>query len=165
MCYYQTIMAHQNYYVDLCTDTYIVNEGAVLLRMHEKYNFWIAPGGHVDPNEDLNEAALREVWEEVGIKVELVGPDSWVQKDEPNNKDLVPPLFINRHSINDVHDHTSHIFVAKSDTREIKPQEEVSMEVECVWVTQAELDKMHKEDKRLRDGTYRYASAALELIK
>ena len=41
-------MAHNNYYLDLCVDTYVVNEGAVLLRMHDKYNYWGAPGGHID---------------------------------------------------------------------------------------------------------------------
>ncbi len=92
-------MAHQNYYLDFCADAYIVNDGAVLLRLHEKYNIWIVPGGHVDPGEDINEAVLREVWEEVGIKPELVGPSSWMHQTFQDNKDLVPPLFINRHSI------------------------------------------------------------------
>lgn len=107
-------MAHLNYYVDLCTDAFIVNGGAVLLRVHEKYNFWMAPGGHVDPGEDINEAVLREVWEEVGLKVELVGPSTWTKQDFEINKDLVPPIFVNRHSINEHHDHSSFIFVATS---------------------------------------------------
>ncbi len=158
-------MAHLNYYVDLCTDTFIVNDGAVLLRLHEKYNFWIAPGGHVDPGEDVNQAALREVWEEVGLKVELIGPSTWTRQDFDINKDLVPPIFVNRHPINEHHDHSSFIFVAKSDSREIKPQEEASKNAECVWVTQEELDQMHKDDSRLRKDVYRYASMALELIK
>ncbi len=158
-------MAHLNYYVDLCTNAYIVNNGAVLLRLHEKYNFWIAPGGHVDPGEDVNQAALREVWEEVGLKVELVGPSTWIKQDFDINKDLVPPIFVNRHSINEHHDHSSFIFVAKSDSREINPQEEASKNAECVWVTQEELDQMHRDDSRLRKDVYRYASMALELIK
>jgi hypothetical protein len=38
-------MAHLNYYLDLCVEAYIVNDGAVLLRLHEKYNIWSGPGG------------------------------------------------------------------------------------------------------------------------
>ena len=125
-------MAHLNYYVDLCADAYIVNDGAVLLRLHEKYNFWIAPGGHVDPGEDINQAVLREVWEEVGLKVELIGPSTWTKQDYDNNKDLVPPIFVNRHSVNEHHDHSSFIFVAKSNSREINPQEEASKNAQCV---------------------------------
>jgi 8-oxo-dGTP pyrophosphatase MutT (NUDIX family) len=158
-------MAHLNYYVDLCTDAYIVNDGAVLLRLHEKYNFWIAPGGHVDPGEDINEAVLREVWEEVGLKVELIGPSTWSRQDFEINKDLIPPIFVNRHSINEHHDHSSFIFFAKSNNREINPQEDASKNAECVWLTKEALDNMYKDDKRLREDVYRYASAALELVK
>ncbi|MDD2766353.1 MAG: NUDIX hydrolase [Candidatus Moranbacteria bacterium] len=158
-------MAHLNYYVDLCAEAYIVNDGAVLLRLHEKYNFWIAPGGHVDPGEDINQAVLREVWEEVGLKVELIGPSTWTKQDFDTNKDLVPPVFVNRHSINEHHDHSSFVFVAKSNSREINPQEEASKNVECVWVTQEELDQMHRNDNRLRKDIYRYASTALKLIQ
>ena len=158
-------MAHLNYYVDLCTDAYIVNDGAVLLRLHEKYNFWIAPGGHMDPGEDINQAVLREVWEEVGLKVELIGPSTWTKQDYNINRDLVPPIFVNRHSINEHHDHSSFIFVAKSNSRKINPQEEASRNTECVWVTQEELNRMHENDTRLRKDVYRYASTALKLIK
>lgn len=154
-----------NYYVDLCTDAYIVNDGAVLLRLHEKYGFWIAPGGHVDPGEDINQAVLREVWEEVGLQVELVGPTAWTRQDFDINKDLVPPIFVNRHSINEHHDHSSFIFFARSNSRDINPQEEESRSAQCVWVTKEELAQMHEDDKRLREDVYRYASAALELVK
>ena len=158
-------MAHINYYLDLCADTYIVNGDAVLLRLHEKYNIWLAPGGHVDPGEDLNESALREVWEEVGIKVELVGPKEWARFDTKEYRDLIPPIFINRHKINDTHDHSSVVFVARATTRDINPQTEADKGIECRWVTKEELDELYKTDLRLRPEVYRYASAALELVK
>lgn len=154
-------MAHLNYYLDLTVDTYVVNKDAVLLRLHEKYNFWNAPGGHIDPGEDSNEAALREVWEEVGLKIELMGPDGWVKTDSEFNIDLVPPVFLNRHHINDVHDHSSMIFFARSESREVNPQTKEDQGAPCVWATKEELEEMRKNDNRLRPDTYRYASAAL----
>jgi 8-oxo-dGTP pyrophosphatase MutT (NUDIX family) len=159
-------MAHLNYYLDLCVDTYVVNEGAVLLRLHEKYNYWGAPGGHIDPGEDANEAALREVWEEVGLKVELVGPTGWSKNDSDKNVDLVPPLFVNRHKITDSHDHSCFIFVARAASRDVNPQlqEDVASKAECIWVTKEDLNKLRETDERLGDDTYRYAEAALSLV-
>lgn len=159
-------MAHLNYYLDLCVDTYIVNDGAVLLRLHDKYNYWGAPGGHIDPGEDANEAALREVWEEVGLKVELVGPSCWTKGDSEKNQDLVPPLFVNRHKITDSHDHSAFIFVAKAPTRDIDPQskEDITSAAKCIWLTGEELDKLKATDNRLGHDTYRYAMAALDLV-
>lgn len=156
-------MAHLNYYLDLCIEAFIVNEGAVLLRLHEKYNIWNGPGGHLDPGEDSNEAVLREVWEEVGLKVELVGPVGWEKTDTSSNIDLVPPMFVNRHKINDIHDHSCFVFAAKSISREINPQTEKDKGVPCIWVTQKELDEMHINDERFSSEVHRYASTALKL--
>ncbi len=159
-------MAHLNYYLDLCVDTYVVNDGAVLLRLHDKYNYWGASGGHIDPGEDVNEAALREVWEEVGLEAELVGPYGWTTQDSDHNKDLVPPMYVNRHTITDTHDHSAFIFAARSDSRELKPQssEDIAAAAKCIWVTKEELDELVKNDERLGHDTYRYALAALNLV-
>lgn len=160
-------MAHLNYYLDLCVDTFIVNDGAVLLRLHDKYNYWGAPGGHIDPGEDVNEAAVREVWEEVGLRVELVGPESWQKADSDHNQDLVPPLFVNRHKITDTHDHSAFIFAAKSTSRELNPtlEEDIKAAANCIWVTKEELDELKKNDNRLGVDTYRYALAALSVCE
>lgn len=160
-------MAHNNYYLDLCVETFVVNDDAVLLRLHEKYNYWGTPGGHIDPGEDVNEAALREVWEEAGLQIVLVGPEGWEKIDTKTNQDLVPPIFINRHSINDIHDHSAFVFAAKSNSREINPQteEDRQKDAKCIWVTQTELDELLKNDERLRPEIYRYASLALRLVK
>lgn len=160
-------MAHNNYYLDFCVDTYVVNGDAVLLRLHEKYNYWGSPGGHVDPGQDVNEAAIREVWEEAGLKVTLIGPDGWVKTDTDTNKDLVPPIFVNRHQINATHEHSAFVFIAKSESRDIAPQTEEDRlkAAECRWVTQAELDELLGSDERMRPEIHRYASMALKLVK
>ncbi len=156
-------MAHQNYYLDLCTEAFVVNEGAVLLRLHDKYNIWIAPGGHIDPGEDVNEAVKREVWEEVGLDVELIGPEHWQKEDTKTNQDLVPPIYVNRHSITDTHDHSVLIFAAKSKSRDINPQTVEDQNPECIWLTGSELDLLLKDDSRFRPEVYRYAKTALQL--
>lgn len=158
-------MAHNNYYLDLTAETYVVNDGAVLLRLHEKYGLWVGPGGHIDAGQDANEAAMREVMEEVGLKVTLIGPLGWKQENTDTNKDLVPPIFMNRHRINDIHEHSSLIFAGQSESREIVPGDNEDITAECCWVTRDELQRMKDEDPRLRPEIYKYAKKALELVR
>ena len=45
----------------------------VLLIHHLASGWWQFPGGHVDPDETPAEAALREVYEETGVRARIVG--------------------------------------------------------------------------------------------
>lgn len=51
----------------------VESDGKLLLVRHVragKYDFWVAPGGGVQGQEELTEAAQREVREETGLEVE-----------------------------------------------------------------------------------------------
>jgi len=55
---------------------FVVNDKREVLVVQEKSgpvrNIWKIPGGMVDPKEDLHAAAVREVFEETGVKAEPV---------------------------------------------------------------------------------------------
>jgi 8-oxo-dGTP pyrophosphatase MutT (NUDIX family) len=42
----------------------------LLVRPSHRDNVWVAPGGAVDPDEQPQDAVVREVWEETGLVVE-----------------------------------------------------------------------------------------------
>jgi 8-oxo-dGTP pyrophosphatase MutT (NUDIX family) len=39
--------------------------------------FWLTPGGALDPGESAEAAAGREAWEELGIRLPALGPAVW----------------------------------------------------------------------------------------
>lgn len=49
----------------------IFDNGKVLLTKRDDFHVWCMPGGHVDDNESLAQAAMREVREETGLEVRL----------------------------------------------------------------------------------------------
>jgi len=55
----------------------IIKGGKVLLVYHKKLDVWLYPGGHVEDNETPDETVVREVMEETGLVVEIIG-----EKDE-----------------------------------------------------------------------------------
>jgi 8-oxo-dGTP pyrophosphatase MutT (NUDIX family) len=61
---------------DFTATTFIVYEDRTLLLLHRKLNMWVPPGGHIDPHELPDQAALREVREETGLDVELLSHGS-----------------------------------------------------------------------------------------
>ena len=40
---------------------FVVYMDSLLLHWHRKVKMWLPPGGHIEPNEDPVEAALREM--------------------------------------------------------------------------------------------------------
>lgn len=73
-----------------CASAYIINPNTkkLLLVKHSDYNKWLQPGGHIEDNETPEEAAVREVYEETGIKTTLIG------QHFPREDDLIRPLGI-----------------------------------------------------------------------
>ena len=78
----------------------LIVDKKVLFVKHKKLGFWLAPGGHVEPNELIHVAAERECFEETGVKVkafDLVSNiDSFNQQS--TETEFVPtPILTNLH--------------------------------------------------------------------
>lgn len=151
-------MPHLNPRIDHTVEVFIVCDGKVLLRMHDKHKIWLSVGGHIEPGEDVIEAAHREVREEVGLEIEII--DDQVRKFKDEGELLPCPRYLYTHMITETHRHTTFAYFARSKTTDIKQAESAhEANAECRWCTQAELDAMKDE---LRENVYFFATEALK---
>lgn len=116
-------MAHIHEKVDFCVEVFIVYKNTVLLRQHDKYKIWLSIGGHIELGEDPNEAALREVKEEVGLDVQLWSGYAYPVQGNEQVKVLIPPMHINRHSVSPTHEHISMVYFATTKSSDVRPRE------------------------------------------
>lgn len=119
-------MAHIHEKIDFTASVFIVHQGKVLLHLHKKLNRWLQPGGHIELNEGPLEAAVREVKEETGLDIELVGGPQ-LPELETNTDDILPPKYLNRHHFNDSHEHIDFTYFGRVIGGELRPEEGVEM--------------------------------------
>jgi ADP-ribose pyrophosphatase YjhB (NUDIX family) len=86
---------------DFTATTFVVWQGGVLLHKHRKLGRWFPPGGHVEPNELPDDAAVREVLEETGVRVALIGERA-LPVSEP--RQLIRPRGVQLETIAPGHD-------------------------------------------------------------
>lgn len=151
-------MPHIHDKIDFTAEVFVVYQNKVLLRKHDKYKIWLSVGGHIELDEDPVQAAIREVKEEVGLDVELIGDKKYFA--EKDHQELLPPRFMNRNRISDTHEHITLVYFAKSNTDKIVLSETEKSE-ECRWFTAEELDD---PKYGIRKSVKYYAQEALKLI-
>jgi 8-oxo-dGTP pyrophosphatase MutT (NUDIX family) len=153
-------MAHIHEKIDISVTVYVVFGDKVLLRMHEKYKQWFGPGGHVELDEDPNEAAVREVKEEIGLAVELWEGNQRFQTPEgDDNRQLIPPVGLQRHHTSPSHEHVDHVYFARAKTDDVQVAYDGDRSDEWRWLTSSELGELG-----LRPDVEFYARGALEAL-
>jgi 8-oxo-dGTP pyrophosphatase MutT (NUDIX family) len=76
---------------------FLVHQNRILLVKHKKLGIWLAPGGHLENDEQPHQTAEREVFEETNIHVEAVSAVPLTQSD--HSQYLPVPLAVNLHWI------------------------------------------------------------------
>lgn len=100
---------------------------------HKKLGKWLQPGGHIEPNELPDDAAQREVYEETGLHIELIG------ERKPRETDQVRPFAIQLNIIvPNEHEHIDLVYLALA----LNSQEVVANDIEtegAMWFSLHEI--------------------------
>lgn len=104
-------MAHIHERIDFTVAIFVVHDHRVLLVHHRKLDKWLPLGGHIELDEDPEQAALRETREESGLEVELIGERP--PTTEPGTRALIAPRFLDIHRIHETHEHIGLIYLAR----------------------------------------------------
>ena len=113
-----------------CASAYTIDfrNKTILLMYNKKLNKWLQPGGHIEGKEIPEETAIRETFEETGVKVKIVGPTF-------NDGKKYQPIAIERY-INKVGDMIDIQFLAIPETVELLNNENNRV----VWMDLNELE-------------------------
>lgn len=148
--------------IDRTANVFIVHVPSrrVLLRLHDKYNIWLPPGGHVENYQTAPEAAIAEAKEEVGLDVTLWKGNQIFEHEDEHYKELIPPIALNIHFVNPEHRHEDHTYFAVTETMDIIEPEGHEKSGGCVWLTKEELAAHSDIEERVK----MYALKALEVL-
>ena len=132
-------MAHIHEKIDFTVAIFVVHDGKVLLIHHRKLDKWLPLGGHIELDEDPEQAAVREVKEESGLDVELIGDRP--PTTEPGTRALIAPRFLDIHRINETHEHIGMIYWARpmsgmTTTLAVEEHHDIR------WCSDADLDRL-----------------------
>src|ERR1051325_3860464 len=104
-------MAHIHEKIDFTVAIFVVHEGRILLIHHRKLNKWLPLGGHIELDEDPEQAALREAKEESGLEVEILGERP--PTTGAGTRALIAPRFLDIHRITPTHEHIGMLYFAR----------------------------------------------------
>ena len=157
-------MAHIHEKIDFTVAIFVVHESRILLIHHRKLNAWLPLGGHIELDEDPEQAALREAKEESGLEVELLGERP--PTTSPGTRALIAPRFLDIHWISETHEHIGMIYWARPEPagrRRSQAQVQCATEEhhDIRWCSAEELDTLQP---RMSDAVKWYCRKAIEEI-
>jgi 8-oxo-dGTP pyrophosphatase MutT (NUDIX family) len=158
-------MAHIHEKIDFTVAIFVVHDEKILLIHHRQLDKWLPLGGHVELDEDPEQAALREAKEESGLEVELLGERP--PTTGPGTRALIAPRFLDIHRINETHEHIGMMYWARPKVGSARCADRTNLTLATAehhdirWCSAAELDKLQPP---MLDAVKWYCRAAIREI-
>ena len=151
-------MPHIHKIYDFVVSVFIVSRGQVLLIYHKKYNEWLPIGGHIELDEDPEQALYREIKEECGLRVKILAPTPKV--GHRGVKPLPTPSFMDAHRISDTHKHVAFVYFGVTHSQKVKLHEREHREFR--WLS---LKELKDPEFNLTPSIYFYCVQALKAAR
>ncbi len=129
---------------------YVVRGAKTLLLFHKKLRMWLPPGGHIEEHELPEEALLREIYEETGLRVEILSPRVAPDPPEPEVRYLHIPNHVQFERIADHPDHVDLIYFCRALDGEAVFCEKEHEDMR--WHSASDLKKPHVRAEVRRSG-------------
>jgi len=152
-------MPHIHDAIDFTVAAYIVHADKVLLVHHKQLDKWLPVGGHIELNEDPEQALYREIEEETGLTRGQIA----VLSEKParlsdTTEFLLTPRYLDIHRISDSHRHIGMVYIVQSKT--VKVRLAIEEHREARWFDQNEL---HFDEFGFLPEVRWYAEQALKM--
>src|SRR5215475_3728456 len=151
-------MSHIHEKIDFTVAIFVVSADKVLVIHHRKLSKWLPLGGHIELDEDPEQAALREAKEESGLEVELLGERP--PTTGPGTRALIAPRFLDIHRITDTHEHIGMIYWARPRNGALSLSAEEHHDIR--WCPAAELDGLQPA---MSDAVKWYCRKAIDEVR
>ena len=148
-------MTHIHELIDFIIVAYVVYKDRVLLVHHKELKKWLPLGGHIEIDEDPDQALIREIREESDLEVEIFGEKP--ELESKGVKFLYPPIFLDIHDISKTHKHISLTYFAKAKSENVRLAEREHHDIR--WFTEKDLDN---QEYNLESHIKFYAREALK---
>lgn len=122
----------------------------ILMIHHNKLKVWLPPGGHVEENELPDEAVLREVFEETGIRVKIIKNKRNLNLGSKHCKELEVPFVVLLEDImgDGTHNHIDMVYLCEAINEDFVLQE---IEVNGIgWFTLEQIKELKTYDNVIK---------------
>lgn len=120
----------------MTASVYVIYKDKVLLHKHKKYNTLFPLGGKMNENEVPHETAIREVYEESGLEVQLYNRDTELSLGRVIQ--LHSPMHTLLENVGHEDENIDFIYFAKTLNNKLNPQKGESKEL--YWFSKEEIE-------------------------